>query len=97
MASIFVELPGTANTDRRAPDADCVCMGIDLSRATSQRTMTTLTAMAAVSKVFVARLAGLAVLGPDGESIGRVRDLVLALRYDTAQPRALGLAVELST
>ncbi|WP_188490659.1 magnesium transporter MgtE N-terminal domain-containing protein [Williamsia phyllosphaerae] len=53
--------------------------------------------MAAVSKVFVARLAGLAVLGPDGESIGRVRDLVLALRYDTAQPRALGLAVELST
>ncbi|MGU3292251.1 magnesium transporter MgtE N-terminal domain-containing protein [Williamsia sp. M5A3_1d] len=53
--------------------------------------------MAAVSKVFVARLAGLAVLGPDGESIGRVRDLVLSLRFDSAPPRALGLAVELST
>ncbi|MBT0568464.1 magnesium transporter MgtE N-terminal domain-containing protein [Williamsia sp. CHRR-6] len=53
--------------------------------------------MAAVSKVFVARLVGLAVLGPDGESIGRVRDLVLALRYDAAPPRALGLAVELTT
>ncbi len=57
----------------------------------------TLATMAAVGKVFVARLAGLAVLGPDGESIGRVRDLVLALRYDAAQPRALGLAVELTT
>ncbi|MCK5751314.1 MAG: magnesium transporter, partial [Mycobacterium sp.] len=53
--------------------------------------------MATVGKVFVARLVGLAVLGPDGESIGRVRDLVLSLRHDSAPPRALGLAVELTT
>lgn len=53
--------------------------------------------MASVSKVFVARLVGLAVLGPDGESIGRVRDVVIAVRLPGQQPRALGLAVELTT
>ncbi|MEE4022508.1 CBS domain-containing protein [Gordonia sp. PKS22-38] len=53
--------------------------------------------MAVVSKVYVARLVGLAVLGPDGESIGRVRDVVVAVRLSGQQPRALGLAVELTT
>ncbi|MGV9673148.1 PRC-barrel domain-containing protein, partial [Gordonia sp. NPDC003504] len=53
--------------------------------------------MSAVSKVFVARLVGLAVLGPDGESIGRVRDTVISVRLPGQQPRALGLAVELTT
>lgn len=53
--------------------------------------------MASVSKVFVARLVGLAVLGPDGESIGRVRDAVISVRLPGQQPRALGLAVELTT
>ena len=53
--------------------------------------------MATVTKAFVARLAGLAVLGPDGESIGRVRDVVVGVRSDSQRPRALGLAVELPT
>ncbi|QCB52213.1 magnesium transporter [Rhodococcus sp. PAMC28707] len=53
--------------------------------------------MAALSKVFAARLAGLVVLGPDGESIGRVRDLVITMRIGRAQPRVLGVVVELST
>ncbi|EGD56650.1 magnesium transporter MgtE N-terminal domain-containing protein [Gordonia neofelifaecis] len=48
-------------------------------------------------KVFVARLVGLAVLGPDGESIGRVRDVVVSMHMPGKQPRALGLAVELTT
>ncbi|AUH69499.1 MULTISPECIES: magnesium transporter MgtE N-terminal domain-containing protein [Gordonia] len=48
-------------------------------------------------KVFVARLVGLAVLGPDGESIGRVRDVVISMHMPGKQPRALGLAVELTT
>jgi Mg/Co/Ni transporter MgtE len=48
-------------------------------------------------RVFVARLVGLAVLGPDGERIGRVRDLVAALRVDTSPPRVLGMVVELAT
>ncbi|UYP20071.1 CBS domain-containing protein [Rhodococcus sp. Z13] len=53
--------------------------------------------MAAVSKVFVARLAGLVVLGPDGESVGRVRDVVLTIRIGRQPPRVLGLVVELPT
>src|ERR671917_2752692 len=48
-------------------------------------------------RVFVARLVGLAVFGPDGERIGRVRDLVAALRVDSNPPRVLGMVVELAT
>ncbi|TSE01900.1 magnesium transporter [Skermania sp. ID1734] len=53
--------------------------------------------MAAVNKVFAARLAGLVVLGPDGESVGRVRDVVITVRVGRQQPRVLGLVVELAT
>ncbi|WP_433759152.1 magnesium transporter MgtE N-terminal domain-containing protein [Nocardia sp. CA-135398] len=49
----------------------------------------------AATRVYVARLAGLVVLGPDGESIGRIRDVVVAVRYDRQQPRVHGLVVEL--
>ncbi|WP_278263243.1 CBS domain-containing protein [Nocardia sp. AG03] len=51
----------------------------------------------ATTRVYVARLAGLTVLGPDGESIGRVRDVVVAVRYGRQQPRVHGLVVELVT
>ncbi|RJO80362.1 magnesium transporter [Nocardia panacis] len=51
----------------------------------------------AATRVYVARLAGLVVLGPDGESIGRIRDVVVAIRYDRQQPRIHGLVVELPT
>jgi Mg/Co/Ni transporter MgtE len=53
--------------------------------------------MAATTKVFVAQLVGLPVFGPDGESIGKVRDLVVTLRVDRAPPRVLGMVVELAT
>ncbi|RVW02783.1 magnesium transporter MgtE N-terminal domain-containing protein [Rhodococcus xishaensis] len=53
--------------------------------------------MAAVNKVFAARLAGLVVLGPDGESIGRVRDVVLTIRVGRQPPRVLGLVIEMFT
>jgi Mg/Co/Ni transporter MgtE len=53
--------------------------------------------VAATTKVFVAQLVGLPVFGPDGESIGKVRDLVVALRADRSRPRVLGLVVELVT
>ncbi|WP_020668050.1 magnesium transporter MgtE N-terminal domain-containing protein [Amycolatopsis nigrescens] len=53
--------------------------------------------MAAVNRVFAAQLAGLPVFGPDGESIGKVRDLVAGLRLDHQPPRVLGLVVELTT
>lgn len=51
--------------------------------------------MAAASRVFAARLAGLPVFGPDGESIGKTRDIVIGLRSDQQPPRALGIIVEL--
>jgi len=47
--------------------------------------------------VFVAQMAGLAVFGPDGERIGKVRDVVTALRADDRPPRVLGLVVDLAT
>jgi len=43
--------------------------------------------MAAVSRVYAARLAGMVVLGPDGESIGRVRDVVISISIVRQQPR----------
>ncbi len=51
--------------------------------------------MAAVKRVYAARLAGMVVLGPDGESIGRVRDVVISISVVRQQPRVLGLVVEL--
>ncbi len=44
--------------------------------------------------VFLARLAGVGVFEPDGDQVGRVRDVVVALRAGTAAPRVLGLVVE---
>lgn len=46
------------------------------------------------SRVFVARLAGIAVFDPAGDQIGRVRDVVVALRPAPRAPRVLGLVVE---
>ncbi len=51
--------------------------------------------MATPSRVYAARVAGLPVFGPDGEQIGRVRDLVTTLRIGPRPPRVLGLVVEL--
>ena len=51
--------------------------------------------MVANSKVFAAQLDGLPVYGPGGESIGKVRDLVAAVRVDKQAPRVLGIVVEL--
>jgi Mg/Co/Ni transporter MgtE len=42
-------------------------------------------------------MSGLPVFGPDGESIGRVRDIVAGLRLGRQPPRALGVVVELAT
>ena len=53
--------------------------------------------MAATDRIFVAQLAGLPVFGPDGEVIGKVRDVVASLRTDRQPPRVLGIVVELVT
>jgi Mg/Co/Ni transporter MgtE len=46
------------------------------------------------SRVFVARLAGLAVFDPIGDQVGRVRDVVAVFRAGSQAPRAVGLVVE---
>jgi Mg/Co/Ni transporter MgtE len=47
------------------------------------------------NRVFLARLAGVTVLDPNADQVGRVRDVVIALRSTAEQPpRVLGLVVE---
>ncbi|MGH3436156.1 MAG: magnesium transporter MgtE N-terminal domain-containing protein [Sciscionella sp.] len=53
--------------------------------------------MPSVTRVFSAQLAGLPVFGPDGERIGRLRDVVAGLRLNNTAPRVLGIAVEMVT
>ncbi len=48
----------------------------------------------AATRVFVARLAGIAVFDPRGDQVGKVRDVVVTLRHGTNAPRVLGLVVE---
>ena len=59
--------------------------------------MTSLVRMANLNKAFVARLAGLPVIGPDGDDIGRIRDVVVTMRSGPRPPRVIGLVVELPT
>ncbi|MBF4161882.1 magnesium transporter MgtE N-terminal domain-containing protein [Nocardioides acrostichi] len=46
------------------------------------------------SRVFVARLVGLPIFDPTGEQVGKVRDVVVAVRSEVHQPRVLGLVGE---
>src|SRR5437764_8869557 len=46
------------------------------------------------TRVFLARLAGLTVLDPNADQVGRVRDAVILLRTGAQPPRVLGLVVE---
>ncbi len=48
----------------------------------------------APSRVFCRRLAGLLVLDPNGDQVGRVHDVIVTLRLGHEPPRVLGLAVE---
>jgi len=49
------------------------------------------------SRVYVARLAGLPVYDPNGDQVGKVRDVVVMLRQGTQPPRVLGLVIEVFT
>ena len=46
------------------------------------------------TRVFVARLSGLAVFDPLGDQVGRVRDVVVVFRAGLLAPMAVGLVVE---
>ncbi len=45
-------------------------------------------------RVFIARLASVAVFDPGGDQVGRIRDVVVAVRAGHELPRVLGLVVE---
>ena len=48
----------------------------------------------APSRVFAARLVGLPILDPQGDQVGKVRDVVVALRSGGLQPRVVGVVAE---
>jgi len=48
-----------------------------------------------VPRIYIARLAGVGVFDPNGDPVGRVRDVVTALRPGPQPPRVLGLVVEI--
>ncbi|QBX56352.1 CBS domain-containing protein [Nocardioides seonyuensis] len=47
------------------------------------------------TRVFVARLVGLPIFDPQGDQVAKVRDLVVAVRSETSQPRVLGMVAEI--
>jgi len=51
--------------------------------------------VATATRVFCSRLSGVAVFDPNGDQIGKVRDVVVTLRLDDQPPRTLGLVVEI--
>ncbi len=46
------------------------------------------------TRIFAARLAGLPVFDPQGDQVGKVRDVVVVLRAEVRQPRVVGLVIE---
>lgn len=53
-----------------------------------------MTPVSSLRRVFVARLAGIAVFDPLGDQVGRVRDVVVSFSATRRKPRVLGLVVE---
>jgi Mg/Co/Ni transporter MgtE len=49
----------------------------------------------ASTRVYIARLAGLAVFDPNGDQVGRVRDAVARVRSGGQPPRVIGLVAEM--
>jgi CBS domain-containing protein len=47
------------------------------------------------ARIYLARLAGVAVFDPNGDPVGRVRDAVVVFRPPPLSPRVLGLVVEI--
>ncbi|MGH3423416.1 MAG: magnesium transporter MgtE N-terminal domain-containing protein [Nocardioidaceae bacterium] len=48
----------------------------------------------AASRIYLARLAGQVVYDPQGDQVGKLRDVVVTLRPDNQLPRVLGIVVE---
>lgn len=52
--------------------------------------------MNSTPRVYAGRLSGMMVRDPDGDPIGRIRDVVVALRPDGTNSRALGLIIQMT-
>ncbi len=50
--------------------------------------------MSTTTRVFIARLSGISVFDPNGDSLGKVREAVATLRIGKQPPRVLGLVIE---
>ncbi|WP_340537536.1 magnesium transporter MgtE N-terminal domain-containing protein [Nocardioides sp. GXZ039] len=50
--------------------------------------------MSSPARVYVARLVGLPIFDPQGDQVGKVRDVVVVMRSEASQPRVLGLVGE---
>jgi Mg/Co/Ni transporter MgtE len=50
--------------------------------------------MSGANRVFIARLTGTEVFDPNGDQVGKVRDVVVALRVGGQAPRVVGMVVE---
>ncbi|WP_141014095.1 magnesium transporter MgtE N-terminal domain-containing protein [Nocardioides sambongensis] len=46
------------------------------------------------SRVYAARLVGLPIFDPQGDQVGKVRDLVVTVRSEAVRPRVLGIVAE---
>jgi flagellar motility protein MotE (MotC chaperone)/sporulation protein YlmC with PRC-barrel domain len=46
------------------------------------------------TRVYAARMVGLPIFDPVGDQVGKVRDLVVAIRSEASQPRVLGMVAE---
>ena len=47
------------------------------------------------TRIYVARIAGLAIFDPNGDQVGRVRDVVVRARESSSPPRVIGLVAEM--
>ncbi|MBQ1069451.1 magnesium transporter, partial [Micromonospora sp. D75] len=51
--------------------------------------------MSTPNRVYLARLAGVAVFDPNGDQVGRVRDAVARMRATQRPPEVVGLVAEM--
>src|SRR6478752_6598544 len=66
----------------------------DAARAVAGLAGTVSPVSTAPTRVYAARLVGLPIFDPQGDPVGKVRDLVVALRSEVNQPRVLGMVAE---
>lgn len=50
----------------------------------------------ATTRVFIRRLSGVAVFDPNGDQVGRIRDVVVTLRTAPKHPRVIGVVIEVA-